>query len=62
MGKLERGEGLSEVAVLPQQIFKEFFAGVQHALLRIKETVREAGFLASFMCLTRNSGTIYAGF
>ena len=38
--------GLSEVAVLPQQIFEQLFAGLQHALRRARENMMYAGWLS----------------
>jgi hypothetical protein len=36
MSKMERGEGLSEIAVLPQLIFKELLTRVQRTLKQVK--------------------------
>ena len=57
--------GLSEVPVLPQQLLEHSLPGVQHALQMKKCRELCRFFLASFAlstkCLTRNSGTSYAG-
>jgi hypothetical protein len=39
VGQLQRAERLDEAAVPPQQLLEELFAGVQHTLEKLKETV-----------------------
>jgi hypothetical protein len=52
----ERGEGLSEVAVLPQQVFKKLLARVQRTLKRVKRNRKECWFPGKFCMLNPKLG------